>query len=133
MLVEGKHFILMRSKIDGIAKGETILFFRLRRRVQLVIRRFQRSRQITVERGKHCFTAFGQMRIVCNDGIHRFAHHRKDEIAVRGTRVHLFFTDVKCSPTAREIVKVQPFVFLAELRHIVVVVINDGAKLVRNS
>ena len=123
----------MRSKIDGIAKGETILFFRLRRRVQFVIRRFQRSRQITVQRCEHCFTTFCQMRIVGNDGIHRFAHHRKNEIAVRGTRVHLLITDVKCSPAAGEIVKVQPFVFLTELRHIVVVVINDGAKLLRNS
>ena len=100
MLVEGKHFILMRSKIDGIAKGETILFFRFRWRVQLVIRRFQRSRQIAVQCGKHCFAAFSQMRVVSNDGIHRFAHHRKDEIAVRGTRIHLLITDRKSTPAA---------------------------------
>ena len=90
----------MRSKIDGIAKGETILFFRLRRRVQLVIRRFQRSRQIAVQRGKHRFAAFSQMRVVSNDGIHRFAHHRKDEIAVRGTRIHPLITDRKSTPAA---------------------------------
>ena len=72
----------------------------LRGRVQLIKGRLKRLCHIAVQRFQYGFASCGQVGVVRNDRIHRFAHHGEDEVARRNTGVHFLIAHAERTPAA---------------------------------
>ena len=54
------------------------------------------------------------------------------EVTLRSTGVHFLFAHAERAPAARKIIQIQRFVFLTELRHEVIVIIDNRPELLRD-
>ena len=85
ILVDCQQFIVLRSDIHRISKGQAVFLRHRRWRIQFVIGRLQRLCHFAAQHHKHPLATLRQMGIVCNDKFHGRAHHGKNEFALRST------------------------------------------------
>ena len=128
LLIKGQQLILLRTEMHRIAQGKAVLFLRLGRRVQFIVGRLHRRGQRAVQPSKHIFTAFRQVSVLPNDSLHGIPHHGQNEVALAGAGVHLFLACAERARTGHQIPSVYRLIGRSELLHIVLIVVNNGAK-----
>ena len=92
LLVIGQQLILLRPQVHRVAQGQAVFLFR---RVQLVIGGFQRRGKGAVQGGKHGLTAFRQVSVVCDDGLHGRPHGGQNKVALFPQDIALLFPNTK--------------------------------------
>ena len=68
------------------------------------------------------------MGVLTNDGLHSIPHHRKDEVTLGHTGIHLLLPNAKSVGTGNQIPPVQNLIWLFGLPYKVLIVIDDGMK-----
>ena len=69
------------------------------------------------------------MRVIRDYRIHCVTHNGENIVTFRGASVHFLFADTESVPAVGEIVKIQLFLACAKLLDKIVIVVNNGAKL----